>query len=225
MPKKSAKQKKNSKKEPVTVEKPSKPNRHAVEEDVEYAEESEGEAVKAPKKHKGIVALKHSRLQKKALEKNVGKNRKSLYQTMIDEGYSESYARSGNVKKSKSWQALTEDRLHEDKITNIHAKLMVAKKIDYMLFTAEIEDPDIYELIESVECTVKKIVHGVQGTHVWFWSPDNLARDKALDKAYKVLGKYAPDKIELEATGLASLSDAELAARIKQAKDRFRKQD
>lgn len=214
-------------KKPIEVEKPTRPNKFALREDREDAEELEGSPVE-PKKAKratGIVALKHRQLMKTALEKGVGKNRKSMYQTMIDEGYSESYARSGHIKKKKSWQALTEERLNEDKISNIHAELIVAKKIDYMLFTSEIEDKDIYELMDSVKCTVKKIVHGIQGTHVWFWLPDHRIRKDAVEMAYKVLGKFAPEKIELEATGLAALSDAELASRIKQAKARFTKKD
>ncbi len=30
--------------------------------------------------------------------------------------------------------------------------------------------------------------------HVYFWSADNKARDGALDMAYKLKGKYAPEK-------------------------------
>lgn len=220
--KKSPKQKK-----PIEAEKPARPNKYALREDREDAEELEGAPVE-PKKAKratGIVALKHRKVINSALDKKDGKQRKSLYQTLIDEGYSESYARGGHIKKSKTWQALTEERLNEDKISNIHAELIVAKKIDYMLFTAEIEDKDIYELMDSVKCTVKKIVHGIQGTHVWFWLADNRIRKDAVEMAYKVLGKFAPEKIELEATGLAALSDAELASRIKQAKARFTKKD
>lgn len=65
---------------------------------------------------------------------------------------------------------------------------------------AEVEcltDEDIYEMLESVNCTVKKIVRIFGERRVFFWSPDNLARDKALDKAYKIRGVYAAEKREI----------------------------
>ncbi len=54
---------------------------------------------------------------------------------------------------------------------------------------------DIRDLLASVGCVVKRIVPMYGLRHVYFWSPDNLARDKALDKAYKVKGSYAAEKI------------------------------
>lgn len=212
----------------VDAQKASKPNRFVVKEDLEDAEESEGKPV-SPKKKKdvGIISLKHREIFKKAVIDRVGKSgkKKSLYQIMIDAGYSESYAASGNIKKKKSWQALIEERLHEDKLSNIHAQLLVAKRLDYMLFSSDIEDEDIYELLESVGAVAKKIVHGAQGIHVWFWYSDNKIRKDALELAYKVLGKFAPDKFEVEQTGLRAMSDQELADLIKRQKARFMKKD
>jgi hypothetical protein len=123
------------------------------------------------------------------------------------------------------WDKLTNERLHDDKLSNIHAQILTAKKLDYMLFTAEISDNDIYELLESVNCVPKKIVHGIQGTHVWFWSSDNKTRKDALELAYKVRGKMAPDKLQVEQTGLYAMSDEELAEVIKKQKARFLKKD
>lgn len=219
---------KSPKSQEVKTEKPSKPNRFALEEDKEIADEQDGEPIKAKKKkHTGIVAVKHRRLYEKVIEGKAGKDgkSKSLYQIMIDEGYSEAYARSGGIKKKKNWQALIDERLHEDKISNVHSTLIVAKKLDYMLFNSEIEDEDIYELMASVDCTIKKIVHGVQGTHVYFWLPDNRIRKDAIELAYKVLGKMAPEKFEIEQTGIQAMSDAELAETIRKQKARFTKSD
>lgn len=176
-----------------------------------------------PKKKKtklGIVALKHKRVLD-----NVGKSKKSRYQAMIDEGYSPSYAKKGGVGKTKSWEKLLEERLNDEKLSHIHQQLLVGKKLDYMLFTAEISDKDIYELLESVGCVAKKIVHGIQGTHVWFWGPDNKTRKDALELSYKIRGKFAAEKFEVEQTGLRAMSDQELADVIKKQKARFTKRD
>lgn len=217
------------KKKPVRDEEPSKVPARAIRYDKEEAEEEDGEAIGQPtekkkKKATGIVALRHKRVFDR-LGAKVGKSRKvSLYEAMIAEGYSEEYARSGHIKGKKTWDKLLEERLGDDKLSNIHKQLMVAKKVDYMLFTAEIPDADIYDLLESVGCTPKKIVHGVQGTHVWFWAPDNKSRKDALELAYKIRGKMSPEVVELRG-GLRDKSDAELAEIIRQQTRKLRKKD
>lgn len=57
-----------------------------------------------------------------------------------------------------------------------------------------LSDDDIKDLLKSVNCTVRKIVHGQTGRHVYFWSMDARARKDALDMAYKLRGAYAPEK-------------------------------
>lgn len=51
-------------------------------------------------------------------------------------------------------------------------------------------DKEIIEMLAEVNCKVRRIVHGNTARHVYFWSADNTARDKALDKAYKIKGYY-----------------------------------
>ncbi len=55
-------------------------------------------------------------------------------------------------------------------------------------------DKEITALLATVNCTVRKIVHGQTGRHVYFWAPDNKARKEAVDLAYKLKGRYAPEK-------------------------------
>jgi hypothetical protein len=195
--------------------------------DKKDAEEMEGEPLK-PKKEKkplGIVALKHKVVLDK-LTKNVGKCRKNTIQkAMTDSGFSESYAKSGHIKKGKTWNQLMEIHLSDDKLAKTHEELLNFKKLDYMLFNHDIKDKDIYELMESVNCIPKKIIHGVAGVHVWFWLPDGRIRKDATELAYKVKGKMAPEKFEIEQTGLQAMTDAELANHIKTIKSRFNKTD
>lgn len=57
-------------------------------------------------------------------------------------------------------------------------------------------DAEIIALLADVNCKVKKIVHGNTARHVYFWVIDPKARKEALDMAYKLKGKYAPEKVE-----------------------------
>jgi hypothetical protein len=215
----------------VIAEKPNgKVPARVVRNEKEESAHEEGAPVPAPKKIKkksSIVAIKHKGvLDRVGQKKNIGKSKRkeSLYAALIAEGYSESYARSGQIKKTKSWDKLLEERLGDDKLSNIHSQLMVAKKLDYMLFTAEIKDEDVYTLLESVGCTPKKIVHGIQGTHVWFWAADNRSRKDALELAYKIRGKMSAEVVEIQG-GLSALGDAELAALIKKQVAKLTKKD
>lgn len=210
----------------VKKEKPIKAPARAGKSEKLDGENETGLPVEKPKKKKGlgIVALKHSRVINRVGKKDGKGRRKSLYQAMIDDGYSEEYARGGHIKNKKTFQKLLQERLGDDKLSNIHRQLLVSKKLDYMLFTHEIKDADIYELMESVGCTPKKIIHGIQGTHVWFWLPDSKSRKDALEMAYKLRGDFAAEKIAVEG-GLSAMSDADLADLIKSQKKRFLKKD
>lgn len=55
-------------------------------------------------------------------------------------------------------------------------------------------DKEIIEMLAEVNCTVRRIVHGETSRHVYFWSPDNNARKNALELAYKIKGRFAPEK-------------------------------
>lgn len=180
---------------------------------------------KSNKRKLGVVALKH-KLVIDNMKKKVRKGAKvTKKQAMIDAGYSESYASSGNLRKKKTWQQLMDIYLPEDLLATRHNELLNFKKLDYMLFNPEIKDEDIYALLEAVGAVPKKIIHGIQGTHVYFWQPDGKIRKDATELAYKIRGKMAPEKLEIEQTGLRSMTDQELADHIKKLKSRFNKTD
>jgi len=64
-------------------------------------------------------------------------------------------------------------------------------------------DKEIIAMLASVNCTVRRIVHGETARHVYFWAADNRAVKDALDMAYKLKGKYAAEKsinINIDAT-------------------------
>jgi len=57
-----------------------------------------------------------------------------------------------------------------------------------------VSDEEIKSMLSDVNCKVRRIEHGEHARHVYFWAPDNRAVKDALDMAYKLKGKYAPDK-------------------------------
>lgn len=130
----------------------------------------------------------------------------------------------GKLTKSKGWKELLDSDLSDDLLSERHKELLNSTTLDSQTFPKgvktneekeeiykkkEIEavekgeeykhvdilsDEDIKELLASVNCTVRKIVHGEQARYVYFWCADNRARKDALDMAYKLKGKYAPEK-------------------------------
>jgi len=194
--------------------------------EMEEMDEIEKPEKREKKKNKlSIVALKHERVLAH-MEENVRKGKKAnLYRALRAEGYSDSYSRKGGVGFTKTWEQLLVDRLGDDKLTNVMSELVVAKKLDYMLFNSEVSDEDIYILLESVGCIPKKIIHGMQGTHVYYFAPDHRTRKDAIELAGKWRGKMLPETIKVEQTGLRAMSDADLAHLVIQARKKFLKKD
>ncbi len=193
----------------------SKPN---IKKEVKTREE------KKPKM--GAVAIKHTRVLNN-LQKNLGKTGKStMTKAMIDAGYSESYAKNGDIIKNKTFQQLLEQHLPDSLLTKTHEELLNAKKIEYMLFDTEIKDEEIYELVGLAGGIVKLISHGMRGTHVYFFMKDNKTVKDATDMGYKVKTKYAIDKMaENLNNSIQSMSDADLMAERKALLSRFKKTD
>lgn len=215
-------------KETITKQKPSKVPMREVKREKEEVMSEEGTPIgnKPKKKSKGlgIVALKHKAVLN-TLMRNKGKQGKkaTMVQAMIDQGYSRNYAESSTIKKSLTWNQLVEKYLPDELLADTHHELLKASKLDYMLFTPDIKDEEIYALLESKGIVPKKIIHGIQGTHVWFFLPDNKIRKDATELGYKVKKKLT-EVIELT-NPLEKMSDAELAAVIARQTKKLTKKD
>ncbi len=141
------------------------------------------------------------------------------------------------------------ERLEDDMLLGIHKSLLHSRRLDHMVFPlgpkddvkepqanlspeiktvmeaqkelerTKLSDRDIEQLLKDAGCVLRKIVHGQTARHVYFWAPDNMARDKALDKAYKLKGTYAPEKsVNLNLNEvIASEELIELANRLNEA--------
>lgn len=133
-------------------------------------------------------------------------------QLLKQAGYSPSYAASGQFKKTKSFKALLEEYMPDETILRSHMGLMNSRRLDHMTFPLKIEDDEIQELLASVNCVLRKVVHSEQAKHAYFWSPDNRARKDAIDMLYKLKGSYSPEKFE-DVSKFKDMTDEELIKR------------
>lgn len=179
---------------------------------------------KQKKKGLGPVAIRHRKVLK-TLTENIGNSRKTMVKAMTDAGYSKSYAEAGQIKSGKTWQKLTEELLGDDLLSEVHHSLLRFKKVEYMQFSCDATEDDIYEIISEAGGIVKKIIHSVGAIHCYFFKADGRVQKDAVELAYKIRGKMSPEKVEIEQTGFKAMSDQELADYIKKAKSKFNKTD
>ena len=142
-----------------------------------------------------------TKMQKDAIKKVLIEG-KSPSKAMREVGYSKGTAKNPkNLTKSKAWRELMRKYLPDKDLAESHKQLLNATKIEHMVFPTSVKDKVIKELLESVNCKVRKIQHGDMANHCWFWARDNKALKDGLDLAYKLKGKYAPEKKKLISDG------------------------
>lgn len=136
-------------------------------------------------------------IKQKAVAKRITENHGNISKTMREVGYSKNTAKKpSNLTDSKGWEELMEEYLPDKDLAEKHQELLGATRLEHMVFPKNVKDKIIKELLESVNCNVRKIQHGDQANHVWFWAKDNIALKSGLEMAYKLKGKYAPEKIK-----------------------------
>jgi len=148
------------------------------------------------------VAKRH----KKVLD-NLAENGGNMRKAILEAGYSQEVADNPQkITESKTWNEIIEDLLPDGELTQKHKELLNSTRIDHMVFglgpkkNAEkkegedvLSDEDIVEMLAEVNCKVRRIVHGEQARHVYFWSSDNRAKKDALEMAYKLKGRYTDE--------------------------------
>jgi len=162
-------------------------------------------------------------LKQEAAFKETLKNGGNVSQAMSTVGYAETTVHNpSNLTESDGWKKLVDEYLSDEKLSEVHAGLLASTRLDHMVFPLgpkddgevgiqeddldedgihvavhermKLSDEDIKEMLAEVNCKVRRIVHGETARHVYFWAADNKARKEALDMAYKLKGKYAPEK-------------------------------
>jgi len=133
---------------------------------------------------------------------NVVENGGNVSRAMIDAHYSPATAKTPQkLTESKGWQELIVTFLDDEKLAKKHDQLLNATALERMSFDEETSDEVIEEVIgkmsgyELLHIVENKGTNGaVLSKYAYVKAPDNVAQDKALDKAYKIKGTYAPDK-------------------------------
>lgn len=149
---------------------------------------------KVGKPHKGSMAAKlKARKVMELLNETPGMG---IGTAMLQVGYAPITAHTpSNLTKSKAWNELLDEMLPQNEVLSAHKGLLIASKLEHMTFPInEPSDEEIINILAEKNCTVRKIVHGEQARHVYFWSGDNRARKDGIDMAYKLRGTYAAEK-------------------------------
>lgn len=145
--------------------------------------------------------------------------------------------------ESKSWEQLMDEFLPDKQLMEHHQALLNTNRLDHMTFPLpgmhedpllqaveelakangkkpkarpkpqSLTDDEIKAMLLELGCKVRKIVHGEQARHVYFWAPDTGARNAALGLAYKIKNKITTKvniKDERQPNPLAGLTEEEL---------------
>lgn len=143
---------------------------------------------------------------------------------MKEAGYSDAYSsHPAKMTRKKSWKELMDEYLPEEDVAALHKELKGASYLQQYEFPEAtkkdngktLTDEDIKAIVESVPgCVLTYIKNSGHGTRTaYFRAPDNRVRDAALDKAYKLRGRYAAEKMEVT-DPYDNLSNADLARKI-----------
>lgn len=146
------------------------------------------------------VAIKHKKVLEK-MEENGGNVSKAIRDTGL---YSPSQAEHPEkILNSKTWGELMEAEFPDEAIADRHNQLLRASRLEEKVFptgpkltsnkipgSEDMSDEEIRETFLEADCKVLRILHRTDNRIVYFISPDNIARDKALDKVFKIKGRY-----------------------------------
>lgn len=129
------------------------------------------------------------RAAKYALEHNV-----SLGKAMRAVGYSEGTSRTpSRITKLKGWDALMQKYLPDSDLAKRHQEQLNSAKLTKLYFDADETEETIKEVckelgVKLLYIKTNKAKDGITANVV---APDHFFRDLALDKAYKLKGRYA----------------------------------
>ena len=124
---------------------------------------------------------------------NLGKKRKnagSVKQAAIEMGYSESYAKSGQLQKTKMFQKLLAEYISDDELAKEHKVLLYDREIEDYIFPKSYSDELIKTIIESFGFPVMRVQLQGNWKRAYFPIINAKAKKDALDMAYKIKHLY-----------------------------------
>lgn len=160
------------------------------------------------------TAIKHKKVLDNLVE-NGGNMAKAIRDTGL---YSPVVANDPQrITESKTWNEILAEEFPDGEVTGVHKGLLKFARIEHMAFPlgpeaadpqmawdkitpqqsttpkperTSLTDDEIITMFADVNCPVSKIIHRRDFRDVYFSVPDTVARDKALDKVYKLKGRY-----------------------------------
>ena len=104
------------------------------------------------------------------------------------------------IKKAKI-KAAIDEVLNDKRLEEKHSQLLDAVNLEKLYFDEYIEDKDVEEVVSQMEgYKLLKIIRNLDkegnviSVFAYVKAPDSVIQEKALDKAYKLKGRYAPEK-------------------------------
>lgn len=130
-------------------------------------------------------------------------NGSSLSKAMIKAGYSGTTATTtGKLTNTDGWRELTQKHLSDKELTKKHKEQLNASKLTKLYFDVDDDDEMIEDVCKKlgVELLYIKINKDKTSKTVNVKAPDFFFRDLALDKAYKLKGRYTDVPLEGDKT-------------------------
>lgn len=175
-----------------------------------------------------FIFMKDTRVKKVAELVVASGGKKSLRKAIKEAGYSDAYAKNSHkITKTKTWAEIMDRYFPDEKIAKTHNKLLNAKGFTSKQFPLDMEDEDIKDIVKRVGGSTLKIFegkneYGQECKKCFFSYPKEVVIDKALDKVYKLKGRYT-EKIEFSGD-FRNLPNEDLMFKIKElSKSLFKK--
>lgn len=138
----------------------------------------------------GTFSLRQRVLQQKLLE-NPGQPMNKL---MVESGYSKNYADSSDlIRKTKSWQQLTDKILPDKYLLKKNKTLLDAQRVDKYVFPVSMTDEEILSVIKKIRgAKLVRVQRGKTKANAYFTIPNFQVIKDGVELGYRTKGRLAP---------------------------------
>lgn len=173
-----------------------------------------------------MAPLKSGHGKRKYYFQRVADSKLDIKKEMVAVGYSQSYANTGRILQKKGFKELLAEKITSEDVAAIQKGNLEAKSLQVVKVPNNFTEDDAKALAKALngEFTLFSTGNELFGKQAYFVLPYYKIRDVSLDKLYKLAGEYAPEKVSFTARPFDGLTDAELAHKIKEARQRFGKE-
>lgn len=152
------------------------------------------------------MAIMATLKQEKTMQILMENDGKSVSAAMKEAGYSDASAKNSHrIKKTQSWEELLEKYLPDKLITRVHSELLEASDVKTKEYSIDTDDAEIKRDIKGIKGTkiirIKVKTRTIKGESeeyklVTYIVPLHEQRRLSADMAYKLKGRFAPEKHE-----------------------------